>query len=552
MTKVQADKIVLQYKDKIYGFALSKTKDYDQAQELSSQIICEVYMSLLKSNNIVNLDGYVYRLSSNVYAKFVHGLIEGRKLSSIDVAGGEGTKELAVEDRYFYDDNQKELELLKKEIGYLSDRQRSIVYLYYYQNMKVQQIAKALNVSESTVKWHLFDARNTLKEVMIMNYETETIDTNQAINPIKFTDMGHYGSPGKDNSDTYTMFNSRLKQNIAWSCYWEPKTFTEIARTVGVPIAYVQDELQKLVAYGYIDAIDSTKNPKFRTNMIIFDDRHDRSEKHKFDLSFNFKEIAKKLCESYFPALFDDFEKDPSHWGMSCIDNDLNFMKYSLVMITIKYLNFSNEQWKIDNLKVARPDGGNFIAISTVADDISSGEPLDYDYWICGYMTNGFEDCNSVQIQCKYTDRPQNWRENMFTEPLNKFIKSNCNPDALKLEEYELLRKSGMIYDNKVQCVLMEGKANNIWNQVGTHMDKFKDVINSLKDYSKEIDNKMWEAMKNAFPEQAQEFIRLTYACDEIGSQNVIPFVIEEMLSNGMLKELSPVQKKAAMYILSK
>ena len=32
MNKKEADKKILQYKEKIYGFALSKTSDYEQAQ----------------------------------------------------------------------------------------------------------------------------------------------------------------------------------------------------------------------------------------------------------------------------------------------------------------------------------------------------------------------------------------------------------------------------------------------------------------------------------------------------------------------------------------
>ena len=58
MKKKDADKKILQYKQKIYGFALSKTRDYEQAQELAQEIICEVYISLLNSENIVNYDGY--------------------------------------------------------------------------------------------------------------------------------------------------------------------------------------------------------------------------------------------------------------------------------------------------------------------------------------------------------------------------------------------------------------------------------------------------------------------------------------------------------------
>lgn len=548
MTKNQADKKVLQYKDKIFGFALSKTNDLEQAEELSSQIICEVYISLLSKDNIINFDGYIYRIASNVYSKFVHGLIEGRRLSSIDSNLPEGL--FATQDHYFYEDNKAELDFLRKEIGYLSQRQRTVVYLFYYENLTVTKIAKALNISVNTVKWHLSDARSTLKEVMIMNYENEKIDITQAINPIYFATMGHYGNPGPNNNDTQTMFDSRIKQNIAWSCYWEPKTLSEIARTIGVPSAYIQDELQKLVDNGYIDQIDNSKNPKFQTNMVIFDSRSNKPAEFSYNLDEEHKNNAHKLCTEYFPKLFEDFAADPEHWGMSCPNNDLNFLKYNLVMATMTFLGQSDESAEIEKLKVKRPDGGNFVAIATVTDDCSNMQEEDSEHWICGYMWNANDYYHCLQLQCKYTERSEDWRNNLFSETLCKFIKNNCNPDALKLEEYENLCKIGIIHKNQVQCAIMHGKNTSIWDQLKPKMAKYETLIASFKDYSQDLDKKVLSKIEKAFPPQALPFIRATKK-NLMSSQSMIPYVLEEMLKTGMLKELSPVQKKAVLCIMS-
>jgi len=550
MTKKEADEKVLQYKDKIFGFALSKTSDYEQAEELSSQIICEVYISLLKTDEIINMDGYVYRLASNVFAKFVHGLVEGRKVSNIDTGVPESS--LASEDSDFYEDNKAELELLKKEIGYLSERQRTIVYLHYYENMTVTTIAKALNISANTVKWHLSDARTTLKEVMIMNYENEKIDTTLAVNPIFFQDMGHCGTPGENMADTKTMFDSRLKQNIAWACYWEPKTLVEIARNVGVPIAYIRDELQKLVDFGYIDQVDESKNPKFQTNMVIFNDTLNKSEKQKYSCDEEYKEAAKIVCEKYFPQIFADFEADPEHWGMSCADNDVNYLKYNLIIATLNFLKYSDSWQEIEKLKVKRPDGGNFVAIASVCDDCTEDKNYKDPNWVCGYMMNGCQELDyySLQIQCKHTSRSDNWRDNLFGDECAKFINNNCNPDSLKLEEYEKLCKSGMIKNNVVQCAIIHGKDSSIWDQVKDKMAKYESVIKALEADCKRIDDKIQAKMLPAFPKKAQAFIKYG-TTNTLGSERIIPYIIDEMLERGMLKELTPDQKKTVLYILS-
>ena len=71
MEKQKADKIITDYLNKIYGFAVKKSYSYDEAEDLCSEIILEVYSSLLKSDEIFNMEGYIWRISEHVYAKYV-------------------------------------------------------------------------------------------------------------------------------------------------------------------------------------------------------------------------------------------------------------------------------------------------------------------------------------------------------------------------------------------------------------------------------------------------------------------------------------------------
>lgn len=71
MEKQVADKFIAEYLKILYGFAVSKTFSFDEAEELSAQIVLEVYKSLLEAENVVNINGYIYHVASNVYARFV-------------------------------------------------------------------------------------------------------------------------------------------------------------------------------------------------------------------------------------------------------------------------------------------------------------------------------------------------------------------------------------------------------------------------------------------------------------------------------------------------
>lgn len=187
MEKQRADKLILEYRDKIFGFALGKTRNISAAEELASDIVCEVYVSFRKAEEIPNPDGYVYRIASNVYANYMKRM--NGSAQNVDVS------EVMLP---FYDEGFSQIEMdgelqeLRREIGYLSEKQRRVIYLHYYENKSVSEIAKSLGISPGTVKWHLSDARSALKEELIM----EKYNDDLSVNPIEFASMGHNGTSG--------------------------------------------------------------------------------------------------------------------------------------------------------------------------------------------------------------------------------------------------------------------------------------------------------------------------------------------------------------------
>lgn len=71
MEKQSADRIITEYLSKIYGFSVKKSFSYDEAEDICSEIIQELYPSLLKSREIINIEGYVWRICEHVYSKYV-------------------------------------------------------------------------------------------------------------------------------------------------------------------------------------------------------------------------------------------------------------------------------------------------------------------------------------------------------------------------------------------------------------------------------------------------------------------------------------------------
>lgn len=545
MDKQTADKKIYEYRDKIFGFAMEKTRNVDKADELASDIICEVYRSFLCADNIVNVDGYVYRIARNVWAKYVRRLTESRDFEDID------NVVIPYYDKRD-DDNSEEIAALRREIGYLSDRQRQVVYMHYYRELSVNEIAKRLNISSGTVKWHLSDARTKLKEGITMTINEQ----NLGLSPVKFTNMGHCGHPGS-TGDTNDMFDTRLKQNIAYSCYWQPKTLEEIAREVGVPQVYVADDLAKLVDFAYIDKTDNSKTPKYRTNMLITDESKCGNINDLMDKATEY------LCADFFPSVFREFENAPAHWNFSCADGDLNFMKYTALMSCLMMLNNLTDDADFDKFSAKRPDGGDFIATAIVAsDEVPLPEERDPN-WTCGYMykragrgeTEGsaFE---SISVDCRYADRELGWRDNPTSdwEYLVKFIENG--KDSLTADEYKRLCDKGYVYEDRAQPVVFKVKLSELADGESffwyfrRFLEKKLPISEEVRAFAEKLDNNVYERIKAAYPEHMRPVAKAVFCTETLGSPQLIPRCVEKLLENGELKPLSDIQRKSAFSVL--
>ena len=119
MEKQKADQIITRYLKKIYGFAVKKSFSYDEAEELCSEIVCEVYSSLLRADDISNIEGYIWRISEHTYAKYVS---YKKRHEGISLDG----LQIPYYDEYFFENNEEDLKRLSREVAYLSASRRKI------------------------------------------------------------------------------------------------------------------------------------------------------------------------------------------------------------------------------------------------------------------------------------------------------------------------------------------------------------------------------------------------------------------------------------------
>ena len=139
MDKQTADRLITEYLPKLYGFAVKKAFSYAEAEELCADIVAEVYASLRKADEIVNMEGYIWRISEHAYAKFVS---RKKRHEGISIDG--------VVLPYYDDDTrletEEEMNVLRREIAFLTQKRRQIVFWFYYENRSVADIARTLGM----------------------------------------------------------------------------------------------------------------------------------------------------------------------------------------------------------------------------------------------------------------------------------------------------------------------------------------------------------------------------------------------------------------------
>ncbi len=147
----KAEQIIRQYADMIYRIALQNLKSTADAQD----IFQEVCLSLLTKNaplyDDVHIKHWLIRVTINKCKNFKKSLWQQKtEPLNLNIEQGAMDEEFEV------------FELLYA----LPKNYRNIIYLYYYEEYTVSEIAEILNKSKNTINSQLQRARKKLKKIL--------------------------------------------------------------------------------------------------------------------------------------------------------------------------------------------------------------------------------------------------------------------------------------------------------------------------------------------------------------------------------------------------
>ncbi|HEX2924060.1 MAG TPA: RNA polymerase sigma factor, partial [Chloroflexota bacterium] len=327
---------------------------------------------------VANLDAYVWKVSSNVLNRTLR-----RKYGAVyvELTGLEQVEGSALDLLL----SQEEAMLVRREVALLAPVFRSAVVRFYYEGQSVREIALAGGVSEGTVKWWLFEARNQLRK----GVEMVRSSGERSFNPGRLV-LGISGMEGRDG-EPFTLVNGNLlAQNILLAAYEKPIDETGLAQELGVSRPYIESEARRLVAG---ELLKDVGGGRFQTDFII--------------RNSDMREEALRIAEHVYPKIRPEvvaFIEDRMPMLMQDQINVAHFpaerIRWVAVLLTMGTLQGMTSQ-KVAQFPRSpeRPNGGQWTAIGVEYDPRPKARNPRYEY--NGPMSSYFGENDGSGYGCR-------------------------------------------------------------------------------------------------------------------------------------------------------
>ncbi len=455
MEKQEADKIIVEYLPKIYGFAMKKAFDFAEAEELCAEMTAEAYQSLRKAEEIYNLDGYMWQICEHTFAKYISSK---KRQEGISLDG----MEIPVGDLLFEEEMKEEADRISWEVAFLTNERRRIVYSFYYENKSVAAIARETGIAEGTVKWHLNKARKELKEGIEMERRIGML----GIKPVEAARFGHGGDP--TGGDPEEFLKDSLNLNIVYSVYESPKTKEEIAQELGMTLTFIEERVQMLEGNGFLVRLAK----KRYTTYVWFQPEIKNAELEDRILKKKLY-IARRLVEDYVPKV----RKAASEVKDIYIPGgNRQLLEAALIFYGVANKCSLPVKRDLSRYLVKTTKGGSYIAFIYLKE-----EPKEEDsrrevdraaYFCCGNMTRWSQKYPAVfswAIDSRYSSRKGTWKNNLVSdyEYLYEFMTGAIVDDLANKEKFARLRERQFLSDAfKVNLMVSKEEHNAFFKKI--------------------------------------------------------------------------------------
>ena len=167
---IDIDKAVRDYADTVYRLAVANTKVLQDAEDVFQEVFVKLvrYQHTIESEE--HLKAWLIRVTINE-CRSLESSSWKRKVTLDDGGGSEDAVSIlenqsdgtSTEEAYIQSEQNSDI---VRAVQNLPQKYREVIHLFYFEEMKISEIAEALSTNEATVKTRLKRARSLLEKTL--------------------------------------------------------------------------------------------------------------------------------------------------------------------------------------------------------------------------------------------------------------------------------------------------------------------------------------------------------------------------------------------------
>ena len=237
---------IVQYYDYLMRLATSKCNSQVDAEDLVGDTMLAAFAYMHRGGVIEHPKTW---LTNTLYHKHNDSLRK-KYQAPVTVCLDESVEIAEDEDEEYF--TSEEASKVRKELNHLSFITREVLIRFYFGNQSVSDIAEGLNIPEGTVKSRLSAGRNQMKKGL------ETMETRENYLPGRLN-LSFGGSDGLKGEPISLVEGDLIAQNLLILAYDKPITIGDLSKAIGIPAAYIEPIVNKLVDGELMVQMDSGK-----------------------------------------------------------------------------------------------------------------------------------------------------------------------------------------------------------------------------------------------------------------------------------------------------
>lgn len=225
---------IIQYYDDLMRLAVAKCNSQADAEDLVGEVMLAAFAYMNGGGVIEHPKTW---LTNTLYHKY-NDQLRKKYRAPMTVCLDEALQLSEQENEDYF--SSQEAANLRKELNHLAFVTREVLVRYYFGNQSVSQIAAGLGVPEGTVKYRLSAGRDQIKKGL------ETMETRENYLPGRL-EMMFGGSSGPKDEPVSLVEGDLIAENLLMIAYDKPLTISELSKAIGIPAAYIEPIIDKLV-----------------------------------------------------------------------------------------------------------------------------------------------------------------------------------------------------------------------------------------------------------------------------------------------------------------